>query len=249
MKRFGLSFIVLLGLVSILFLVACQKEEPKASPASIARGGLIYDNWSKAVEGATVPKDNQPLWSLQNTNTRTGNDTWRCKECHGWDYRGKDGAYGKGSHLTGFPGVYDASLNKTKAQLSDVLKGKSDASHNFATVLGEAGLNDVVNFLKEGIVDETKYIDSSTKKVIGANVANGQKLYSSACVACHGADGKQILFDGKNSLGFLANDNPWETLHKINFGQPGAAMPSGVVNGWSIQDTVDVLGYSQTLPK
>jgi thiosulfate dehydrogenase len=82
-----------------------------------------------------------------------------------------------------------------------------------------------------------------------ADAANGQKLYSGACVVCHGADGKQILFDGKNSLGFLANDNPWETLHKIRFGHPGSAMPSGVVIGWSIQDTVDILGHSQTLPK
>ncbi|MDO8568928.1 MAG: hypothetical protein Q7R57_09500, partial [Dehalococcoidales bacterium] len=68
-------------------------------------------------------------------------------------------------------------------------------------------------------------------------------------VACHGADGKLILFDGKDSLGFLANDNPWEVLHKIRLGQPGAPMPAGVTSGWSVQDAVDVLGYSQTLPK
>jgi thiosulfate dehydrogenase len=249
MKRFGIIPVVLVVIVGALFVIACQNEQPKASAASIAKGGLIYDNWSNVIEGATAPTDNQPLWTLQTTNTRKGNDTWRCKECHGWDYRGKDGAYGKGSHLTGFPGVYDASLSKTKAQLKDVLKGKADSRHNFTSALGEAGLNDVVNFLKEGVVDQTKYIDSSTKKAIGANAANGLKLYSGTCVACHGTDGKQILFDGKNSLGFLANDNPWETLHKIRFGHPGSAMPSGVVTGWSIQDTVDVLGHSQTLPK
>jgi thiosulfate dehydrogenase len=249
MKKFGFIFIVLLGLVVVLALVACQKAEPKASPASISKGGLIYDKWWKAVEGAAEPKDNQALWALQTTNTRKGTDTWRCKECHGWDYKGKDGAYGKGSHLTGFPGVYDASLNKTKAQLLDVLKGKTDSRHNFASLLGETGINDVVNFLKEGVVDETKYVDSSTKKAVGANMTHGQELYSSTCAACHGADGKLILFDGKDSLGFLANDNPWETLHKIRFGQPGASMPAGVTNKWSVQDAVDVLGYSQTLPK
>ncbi|MDP2743988.1 MAG: c-type cytochrome [Dehalococcoidia bacterium] len=248
MKRFGFVLIVLLGLVGTLFLAACQKEAPKASPASIANGGQIYDKWWKVVQGAAEPKDNQALWALQTTNTRKGADTWRCKECHGWDYKGKDGAYAKGSHLTGFPGVYDASLNKTKAQLLDALKGKADSRHNFASLLGEAGLNDLATFLKEGVIDETKYIDLSTKKPIGANVAHGKELYSSTCVACHGADGKQILFDGKDSLGFLANDNPWETLHKIRFGQPGAPMPAGVVTGWSIQDAVDVLGHAQTLP-
>lgn len=224
------------------------KAEVKATPASISRGGMIYDKWWKMVEVATEPKDNQSLWTLQTTNTRKGADTWRCKECHGWDYKGKDGAYGKGSHLTGFPGVYDASLNKTKAQLLDALKGTANAGHNFASLLGETGLNDVVNFLKEGIVDDTKYIDYATKKATGANVAHGKELYTSTCAACHGADGKLILFDGKDSLGFLANDNPWEVLHKIRLGQPGAPMPAGVTIGWSIQDAVDVLGHAQTLP-
>ena len=249
MKKSGVVFLILLGLALTLALAACQQAAPKTSPASIAKGGQIYDKWWKVVDGATEPKENQALWALQTTNTRKGADTVRCKECHGWDYKGKDGAYGKGSHLTGFTGVYNASLSKTKAQLLDILKGKTESRHNFASLLGETGLNDVANFLKEGVIDETKYIDSSTKKAIGANVTRGQELYTKTCVACHGADGKLILFDGKDSLGFLANDNPWEVLHKIRLGQPGAAMPAGVTNGWSVQDAVDVLGYSQSLPK
>ena len=31
--------------------------------------------------------------------------TWRCQECHGWDYLGKDGAYGTGPHYTGIKGI------------------------------------------------------------------------------------------------------------------------------------------------
>ncbi len=249
MKKLGFVIMVLLGLAGSAFLVACQNQ-PKATPASIARGGLIYDKWWKVVEGAVEPKDNQALWASQTTNTRKGPDTWRCKECHGWDYKGKDGAYGKGSHLTGFSGVLTASLNKTNAQLADALKGKTDSRHNFASLLGETGMSDVVNFLKEGLVDDSKYIDYSAKKPIGANVSRGQELYGKSCVACHGADGKLILFDGKDSLGFLANDNPWEVFHKIRSGQPGtAAMPAAITGGWSVQDAVDVLGYTQTLPK
>ena len=254
MKKIGLGVFLLVGLL-LVSACAAPKEEapppaaPKATPASISKGGLIYDTWWKVVEGASVPTGNQTLWATQTTNKRSGGDTWRCKECHGWDYKGKDGAYGKGSHLTGFPGVYNASLNKTKAELLDVLKGKANSSHDFSSLLGETGLNDVVNFLKEGVIDETPYIDASTKKTIGANTTHGQELFSSACAACHGADGKLILFDGKNSLGFLANDNPWETLHKIRSGQPGAPMPSGIVNGWSTQDALDVLGYAQSLPE
>ena len=228
---------------------AAPVAEPKATAASLAKGGTIYDKWWKVAEGATAPTGDQSLWATQTTNTRKGTDTWRCKECHGWDYKGKDGAYGKGSHLTGFTGVYTAGTTKTKAQLMQIMKGSNNAQHNFSTVMGEAALQDVVNFLSEGLIDDTKYIDYATKKPIGANVANGNALYTSTCAACHGADGKQILFDGKDSLGFVANDNPWEVLHKIRFGQPGAPMPSGVVNGWSNQDAVDVLAHAQTLPK
>ncbi len=141
MKRFGFAFIALLGFVGVLFLAACtgppgpkpSTEEIKAliaeqlrgAPATvsaIARGGRLYDNWIKETK-ATVPAGNQPLWALQTTNTRKGTDTWRCKECHGWDYKGKGGAYSKGSHYTGFVGVYDAGTSKSQGQLLEILKG------------------------------------------------------------------------------------------------------------------------------
>src|SRR3990172_2406752 len=85
---------------------------PPAPPATTApelagdmiRGGLLYDVWWDVV-GADAPTTDQPLWKTQTTNTRTGPDTWRCKECHGWDYKGVDGAYGAGSHKTGFAGI------------------------------------------------------------------------------------------------------------------------------------------------
>ena len=78
----------------------------------------------------------------------------------------------------------------------------------------------------------------------------GEELYTSTCVACHGANGKLIDFHDGEGVKGVALDNPWETLHKIRFGQPGSnpPMPAGVANGWSTEDAVDVLGYSQALP-
>ncbi|MDP2727915.1 MAG: hypothetical protein Q8P59_10275, partial [Dehalococcoidia bacterium] len=58
----------------------------QADPASVAKGGRLYDEWWEEAPGATEPKGDQPLWATQTTNTRKGTDTWRCKECHGWDY-------------------------------------------------------------------------------------------------------------------------------------------------------------------
>jgi hypothetical protein len=64
----------------------------------------------------------------------------------------------------------------------------------------------------------------------------------------HGEEGKMIDFGG-DYLGSIANDNPWEFLHKVRFGQPRTPMPAGRDSGWSTQDAVDVLAYSQTLPE
>ncbi|MDO8567184.1 MAG: hypothetical protein Q7R57_00545, partial [Dehalococcoidales bacterium] len=109
---------------------------PPPAPAIVALGGKLYDNWMNTAKIAT-PKENSPLWATQTTNTRTGVDTWRCKECHGWDYKGKDGAYSKGSHLTGFTGVYEAAKAKTAAELTAILKGSANPKHNFSTYLNE----------------------------------------------------------------------------------------------------------------
>jgi len=78
-----------------------------------SRGGQLYDNWWKTTIDTEKPKKDHPLWKEQSTNKRSGYDTYRCKECHGWDYRGKDGAYGKGSHYTGFKGTLQRILALT----------------------------------------------------------------------------------------------------------------------------------------
>jgi len=219
--------------------------------ASIARGGAIYDLWWEVVEGTIEPVADNPMWSLQGTNTRSGGDTWRCKECHGWDYRGKDGAYSSGSHYTGFTGVYNAGTTKTKAQLLEILTGNGDYQCDF-TFLGDDALLDLVNFLSEGLIYQPLYIDYNTKKAIGADIEYGHDLFFWTChMNCHGMSGQRLNFGSPEEpeyVGTLANSNPWEVLHKIRFGNPGTPMPSAVANGWSIQDMVDVLGYAQTLP-
>ena len=86
------------------------------------------------------------------------------------------------------------------------------------------------------------------KEVIGADIANGNELYDTICAMCHGSDGKQIDFGGGEGVGALSDCNPWETLHKIRFGQLDNSMPSGIASGWSTQDVVVVLGYAHTLP-
>lgn len=223
-------------------------EGTPPSAASIASGGRIYDSWFGEIAGATAPTTNSALWALQSTNTRTGSVTWRCKECHGWDYKGKGGAYSSGSHATGFPGVFNAA-SLSAEDLTAIMSGGSDFRHDFSGEISGDALTDLVNFLREGVINEVQYIDYATKTPIGADVTHGETLFTATCQVCHGANGRTILFDGTDGIGNIADSNPWETLHKIRFGQPGTpAMPSAVASGWSIQDEIDLLGYAQTLP-
>lgn len=226
---------------------------PQVDTASIARGGLLYDEWWKVV-GASEPKDDQALWALQTTNSLTGADTWRCKECHGWDYKGKDGAYGSGSHKTGFAGVWDAAQLKAADELVAVLQGSSNPKHDFSTLLQPTDLTDATNFLKYGLVDVSKYVDYATKQPIGGDAARGKSMFDGLCAACHGPDGKKLNFGTEAEpeyVGTLAKDNPSEFLHKARVGQPGSnpPMPSTLVLGWTMQQVVDVLSYVQTLPE
>jgi thiosulfate dehydrogenase len=221
---------------------------PGASASSLAAGGRLYDKWWKEDAGATEPTADQALWALQTTNTRSGSTTSRCKECHGWDYKGPGGAYGSGSHYTGFTGVYRAGATLSEDGLIAVLSGATDYRHDFSGELSESAMEDLAGFLKYGLINDTEYINYSTKAAINANTANGQTLYEQTCSVCHGADGRLLLFGGEDGVGDIADGNPWEFIHKVRAGQPGTAMPSAIEAGWSIQDVVDVLGYSQTLP-
>ena len=231
-------------------LIAEQLRGAPATVAQIARGGRLYDNWVKETK-ASVPAGNQPLWALQTTNTRTGLDTWRCKECHGWDYKGKGGAYSRGSHYTGFAGVLEAAATRSSAELVQILKGGTDFRHDFSKVLNEQSLTDLASFITQATINVTPYVDYAAKKPIGGNAAAGAQLYTSVCAACHGADGKQLNFGDAAApeyVGTLAVDNPWEFLHKVRSGQPDTTMPSGLVSGWNIQNVIDLLAHAQTLP-
>ena len=214
------------------------------SEAVLSGGGQLYDKWW-AVLGLDAPEDDHPLWSTQTTNERSGADTWRCKECHGWDYMGADGAYGSGSHSTGFPGV----LNTSEDELLAWLDGSQNPDHDFSAFMEEFALNALVTFMADELADITPFVNAD-KSVTGDPV-NGSDLFEGTCSACHGVDGKKINFadpDDPEYIGTVAAGNPWEFFHKASFGQPDAPMPASVALGWAMEEIADLLAYAQTLP-
>lgn len=229
--------------------------EPEGDPV---RGGLLYDTWWAVLESgeemaepgeaheAQGPEADHPLWSTQTTNTRGGAETWRCKECHGWDYMGADGAYGAGSHYTGFPGVFGVTDLPT-VDVVAILKGSTNADHDFSPVMDDQSLTDLALFITQAVVDDAAFVnaDGSSR---GDAVA-GATRFGEVCAFCHGPEGNAINFDSLEEpefLGHVAADNPWEFLHKMRFGQPGWPMPSGIRNEWSDVDFANVLAYAQT---
>jgi thiosulfate dehydrogenase len=214
---------------------------------AILVGGLLYDKWWSVVE-VDAPTDDNPLWARQSTNERTGGDTWRCKECHGWDYKGSDGAYGSGSHFTGFPGIWDAQ-GRSDEQLVAQLDGEINPDHDFSAYLGHDELHALAAFINEGLDDYTALIDAD-KKAVGGDAAQGEEMFAANCSVCHGADGTTLNFgsdDEPEYVGTIAVDNPWEFFHKVRVGQPGTLMPSAIANDWSLEDVLNILRFAQTL--
>lgn len=212
--------------------------------APLSGGGLLYDKWWAVVD-ADAPTEDHPLWATQDTNERSGADTWRCKECHGWDYMGADGAYGSGSHMTGFTGV----LGTAPDDIMGWLDGSSNPDHDFSDVMEPYALEALVTFISQEMTDITSYVSADGS--VDGDPANGRELFNGTCAACHGLDGTTINFGDDEEpeyLGTVAAGNPWEFFHKVSFGQPGEPMPAGYGLGWSMQEFADIISYVQTLP-
>ncbi len=245
----------------LVVLAACggedeqQSAQPDTTPkATIRQGGLLYDKFWK-VSQAAEPTTTHPLWVKRPdaaTNTRTGSTTWRCKECHGWDYKGVDGAYAKGSHRTGFAGVFGSRMSAADMRTSIAeTHGYKDAG------LSDLEIESLVLFVRSGLADTAAYIDE--QGAFRGEAERGKRLYErglgggKACAECHGLDGlkapKASNADYDDFVGKIANENPWEFLHKVRFGQPGTPMPSAVTAKAPVKDILDVCAYSQTLPK
>jgi len=205
----------------------------------IAHGGLLYDNWLKISQGTPPAKGTHPSYPKQ--AKKKGSATWRCKECHGWDYKGKDGAYRKGSHFTGIKGIREA-VGKDVDVIVAVLK---DDTHKLTDEMMSADdFNSLALFVSQGQVDMDKYINPETREVKG-NLEKGAGYFNTICARCHGLDGRKIK-DMKVTIGKVANANPWETLHKIRNGQPGEEMPA--LRALPVDIALDALVYARTLP-
>ena len=224
------------------------------------RGGRLYDRWW-AQAGAPAPSSDHPLWTYrpdQTSNPAAGATTWRCTECHGWDYKGVGGLYGAGPHRTGFGGILGTTLSASDIFTllreppsngggPGVLNG-----HDYGSVLADPYLNDLVAFVLLGAIDDDDLIDAGTGAFFGDPQA-GEINYTSGgmasqCISCHGPQGADINFGTvqvPEYLGTVAVYEPWVFLHRARMGYPGTPMQGFLANGGTDQGAADIGRYAQ----
>jgi len=224
---------------AMLFTLSLADIAGAETESSMARGGRLYDKWYAVIE-ADKPDTSHPLYPKDKKYSDDPKSNWRCKECHGWDYRGADGAYASGSHATGIKGIASAA-GRPMEQIVAVLK---DPQHGYADRLTEDDVADLARFVSAGQVDMDPFIDRATKKPVGGDGERGAAYFNTICANCHGKDGK--LPKGMKPFAKQMG-NPWEVMHKILNGQPGEEMPA--LRALDRQIVVDIMTHMTTLPE
>lgn len=205
-------------------------------------GGRLYDNWF-AAQGLDEPERTHPVWPRRN-RSQEGATTWRCKSCHGWDYKGRDGAYGQGDYRTGIKGV----LGKRGADPARIARIVRNPMHGFGPeLIPDDALARLAAFISRGTYDTDDWIGPDG--MARGEAARGKPVFQTVCAACHGFDGRAQNWGDDDEPGFVGTEaqaNPWEVLAKIRHGHPGVEMVGLVA--FDMQVAADVLAYAQTLP-
>lgn len=183
-------------------------------------GAQLYDDWPRALRLAG-PFQRHPLWS-GSSNVRA-QETWRCVNCHGWDFRGSAGVGGDLGVVGDVPGL----RHLVGAGVSDIRAMIRNDRHGFSSVpLNPEALNYLAGFLAKGQTATVELVGRA--RTLGVDRAAGGERYASVCQICHGPDGDALNLGTERApetLSTLARRLPWRFLHTVRFGH-GGIMPS-----------------------
>ena len=226
-----------LGEDAVAAMLAFLQTLPSINlPASIANGGRLYDNWQAdaGIQHQALP---HPAYPPKAYYADVAPMTWRCKECHGWDYKGNQGQYAAGVHATGIKGIR-AMAGADPQRIMTILR---NSTHRYGAVLKHRDLQDLANFVSQGQIDMDGAIDPRTRQARG-DAARGAAHYRSICAGCHGLEGR---FIAKRHVGRHAKEDPWASLHTMLNGHPDDTMPA--LREIDQKVIIDILAHIQTL--
>ena len=204
--------------------------------ASIANGGRLFDDWQVHTGGQRQALPH-PSYPLKAYFANAASETWRCKECHGWDYKGNQGRNASGIHATGIKGIR-AMAGADPEKIVGILRS---SVHIFGAVMKYRDLQDLANFVSYGQLDMDALIDPRTGLARG-DATRGAAHYRTMCAGCHGLEGRYV---GKRFVGRLTREDPWHAVHTILNGHPDDAMPA--LREIDHKVVGDILAHMQTL--
>lgn len=194
--------------ISALMLTACNKDNPNEEAynnADIINGGIMYDKlWASESD---FDQNSPHLATLKEFS-----NFFRCKQCHGWDGLGNQGAYISRAPKTTRPNVTPINLfqmaqTESADELFEELKetsGRRDISYDLSTydpesnnsegdkmpnlnqILTDSQIWDLIKFLKEGMLDVSQLYDAS----YSGSYPNGSMVISNLGKDGNGGNGK-----------------------------------------------------------
>ena len=284
-KSFKEILVPMMAIVAIamLFLTSCEGPE---GPEGIAgKDGANGNNGTNGNDGtdanAISPADQVAyddadgliggrlydhfMVQLSITDTAMTNhaDFFRCKQCHGWDLRGSEGAYINRAAQATRPEVakndlYVFAQSHNIREIFDAVKhsgGRSKSVNtsytasmpDYGLILTDAEIWQITKFLKNDALNTfnlynittSGYYPTGTRTFsnIGKNgdAVAGKTIFASDCAGCHGANGTTIALDGASAyIGDFMRSSPYEFQHKARCGQPGTAMLTFIDNDESV---------------
>jgi thiosulfate dehydrogenase len=199
----------------------------------LAFGGRIYDHWMETLH-RDAPDAEHP--GYPRGGPAEDGATWRCVSCHGWNHDGVAGAGG---------GIRQMASATPEAIVAVIRDGR----HGYTPdMIPDAAAEALALYVAKG-QDNAAPVDEVTGAVEG-NLDHGRAIYQNLCAICHQFDGRaQIVGEPGDEpiLGWVAANKPWQALHKIRNGQPGADMPA--MRAFDLATAIDLLAYLQTLPR
>lgn len=198
-------------------LQALPRREPAAA---VARGGRLYSDWPRET-GRAAPPGPHPAW--QGATPANAATTWRCRDCHGWDYAGRDGAASAVTRAPAGPLPIAATDDETGGMTEDaVIATLTGATHGYGNLLTRRDLEDLAAFVASGLFPMDWVIDPDNGQFRSAGVGYADH-YETLCASCHGTTGAAVRT--MSPLGRVVRENPWRSLHSVLNGHAGESMP------------------------